>query len=176
PAGTTHRFALIYEAGPEGVAPGGRIFPSPEMFWEWSPSQNQDPRADGYVTAEVLSGDARLEADGSGAGFVVAGAALAAGDRVRFVYGAGERGARVDRYAEREAGFSFAVDADGDGDLDLVVATAARRAFELHLNDGSGRFVDVSATLPQQQQQHSQALAAGDVDGDGDQDLWVGVG
>jgi len=48
-------------------------------------------------------------------GIEIAGRALDAGERIELRYGAGPRGARVDRYAERESRIWFAVDGDGDG-------------------------------------------------------------
>ncbi|HSF14160.1 MAG TPA: CehA/McbA family metallohydrolase, partial [Vicinamibacteria bacterium] len=47
--------------------------------------------------------------------FHVSGRALAEGERVRIVYGAGASGARVDRFAERDSPIWLAVDGDGDG-------------------------------------------------------------
>ena len=114
-AASAHRFEVIYEAGEQGVSIGGVVFLSPEIFWEWSRAQTVDPEGEGYVTAEVLRGSATLRPDESGTGFLVLGEPLEAGDRVRFVYGAGRPGARVDRYAERGAEILVFVDADGDG-------------------------------------------------------------
>ncbi|MEM9174001.1 MAG: CehA/McbA family metallohydrolase [Myxococcota bacterium] len=115
PAASFHRFAFVFEAGPHGVAEGGFLHPTAEPFWDWSPVQTRAPEAPGYTTAEVIRGEAALVSDARGLGFVVEGAPLRPGDRVRFVYGAGTPGARVDRYAERDARILVAVDADGDG-------------------------------------------------------------
>lgn len=115
PAAGHARFEVVYEAGPHGIDVGGTIFLLPEIFWDWSEAQTFDPQAPGYVTAEVIRGAARLVPGPSGRGFLVEGESLRPGDRVRFVYGAGPSGARVDRYAERGAEILFAVDADGDG-------------------------------------------------------------
>ncbi|MBB84404.1 MAG: hypothetical protein CL931_11395 [Deltaproteobacteria bacterium] len=112
---TRQRFTFLFEVGPLGIAEGGTIYPTAEPFWEWSAVQHFEPGSPGYTTAEIISGEARVVPDALGAGFVVEGSALAAGDRIRFVYGAGEEGAFVDRYAERDATFFFSVDGDGDG-------------------------------------------------------------
>lgn len=86
-----------------------------EAFWDWSPAQHLDREAPGYTTAELLRGDATLVPDTQGTAFLVEDGALREGDRIRFTYGAGPAGARVDRYAERDARILLAVDADGDG-------------------------------------------------------------
>ena len=52
---------------------------------------------------------------GPDATFRVTGRALKAGEQIDFVYGAGETGARVDRYAERGSEIMIGVDAEGDG-------------------------------------------------------------
>lgn len=86
-----------------------------EAFWDWSPVQHLDRDAPGFTTAEIVHGDATLAPDAQGTAFLVEGGALRQGDRIRFTYGAGPAGARVDRYAERDARILVAVDADGDG-------------------------------------------------------------
>jgi hypothetical protein len=48
-------------------------------------------------------------------GIRVSGRALAEGETIRIVYGAGPQGARADRYAESASPFWIAVDGDGDG-------------------------------------------------------------
>ena len=53
-------------------------------------------------------------------GIQIQGRPLEAGEQVRIVYGAGERGAIADRFAESESRFFFAVDGDGDGVRKLV--------------------------------------------------------
>ena len=107
-----------------------------EAFWDWSPVQHLDRDAPGFTTAEVLRGDATLVPDEQGTAFLVDGGALREGDRIHFTYGAGPAGARVDRYAERDARILVAVDADGDGyrrflDEDPRLDILARRARRL---------------------------------------------
>lgn len=117
-AGTRHRFRLDFEVGPDGIAIGGALSFVPDPFWSWSPAQTAHPEAPGYTTARLLgSGEpsAALVADTPDAHFRVEGRALAAGERIELVYGAGPAGARADRYAERGAPLWIAVDADGDG-------------------------------------------------------------
>ena len=114
-AGSSHRFEIRFETGPLGIAEGGLLFLMPEAFWYWSEAQTRDPRAPGYTTATARGGGVELEASGPDAAFRVTGRGLEAGEQVDFVYGAGEAGARVDRYAERGSELMIGVDADGDG-------------------------------------------------------------
>ncbi|MBJ18722.1 MAG: hypothetical protein CL933_04785 [Deltaproteobacteria bacterium] len=114
-ASSFHRFEIGFEVGPMGIDEGGTLFLNPEAFWYWSNAQTQDRRAPGYTTARARSDDVELRATGMGAGFRVVGRGLRAGERIDFVYGAGESGARVDRYAERGSEIMIAVDANGDG-------------------------------------------------------------
>jgi hypothetical protein len=58
-------------------------------------------------------------------GIEVGGRALAAGERVEIVYGAGSVGAMPDRYAEHSARFWIAVDGNGDGIRKVVVDSPA---------------------------------------------------
>lgn len=120
PAGSVHRFEFVYEVGPHGIARGGMIFPMAEAFWDWSPVQHLDRDAPGFTTAEIARGKATLAPDPHGTAFLVEAGALREGDRIRFVYGAGPAGARVDRYAERDARILVAVDADGDGNRRFI--------------------------------------------------------
>ena len=113
--GSRHQFEIIFEVGPEGIQDGGLLFLSAEAFWEWSEAQAARPTADGFTTARLLSNGAALLPLNVGAGFEVRGGDLLPGERIEFIYGAGETGARVDRYAERNAEILIAVDADGDG-------------------------------------------------------------
>ncbi|MFT4625261.1 MAG: hypothetical protein ACI8PZ_003929 [Myxococcota bacterium] len=116
------RIELLYTAGPLGVAEGGGIELIPPAFWGWSPPQVARIDAPGGCTVET-------EADGVRLGLIaaqgtvvanVAGRALRAGEQVRWVYGAGASGARVDRFAERGAQLWIGVDGDGDGVRSLV--------------------------------------------------------
>jgi len=112
------RWALVYEAGPRGIAVGGRILLQVSPFWEWSTPQTREPAAPGYTTVETDATGVELAArtlDQQLLGIEIGGRALAEGERVRIVYGAGEAQARADRFAERESHFFVAVDGDGDG-------------------------------------------------------------
>ncbi|MEZ4331875.1 MAG: DUF3604 domain-containing protein [Myxococcota bacterium] len=122
PASSRARFTLSLEVGAPGVVEGGSLFALPDPFWLWSEAQTDDPARLGYTTARLLGADpgagvaeARLvpgEAPGS---FRVEGRALAAGERIEIVYGAGTGGAQVDRYAEAGSAIRIGLDADGDG-------------------------------------------------------------
>jgi len=123
PAATAARLEIVYEAGPHGIAEGGLVFLQPSPFWDWDPPQIFDPGLPGYTTVVTdAEGVELLADDGTGAFLAVeiAGRALAPGERVRFVYGAGEVGARVDRFAEDASPIYVSVDADGDGVRSLV--------------------------------------------------------
>jgi len=120
PASSFHRFVIHYEVGPEGIAEGGLIFLSPEAFWFWSPAQAQSNEAPGFTTARMIAAEedlpnVELIPGVELAVFRVTGRALLPGERIEFVYGAGARGAQVDRYAERRAEIMLAVDSDGNG-------------------------------------------------------------
>jgi hypothetical protein len=110
-----HRFSLGFEVGGEGIREGGVISISPEAFWFWSDAQTLDPQGLGYTTAATPAPGVSIEPYGNAGFFTVAGRDLVAGERIEFVYGAGPRGAKVDRYAERGSEIMVAVDADGDG-------------------------------------------------------------
>ncbi len=116
-AGGTGRFTILYQAGPLGIQPGGMLLVQVSPFWGWSTPQVTDPQGLGF-TEVTGPDDLRLEQRTLAAqllGIRVMGRALAEGERVRIVYGAGPAGARVDRYAERRSTFWIAVDGDGDG-------------------------------------------------------------
>jgi hypothetical protein len=115
---TPDRFTLVYEAGPLGVATGGRVFLQVSPFWDWSTPQVEDPEQRGYTEVRASDPAIELEAatlDQQLLGIEVKGRALVEGDRITLVYGAGLAGAMPDRYAERGSPFWFAVDGDGDG-------------------------------------------------------------
>ena len=122
PASSRARFTLRLELGAPGVVEGGSLFVLPDPFWFWSEAQTHDPAGLGYTTARLIAADdgrepaeARLvpgEAPGS---FRVEGRALASGERIEIVYGAGPGGAQVDRYAESGSAIRIGLDADGDG-------------------------------------------------------------
>ena len=124
-AGRGGRFELFYEAGEAGIAEGGALFLQVSPFWGWSTPQVTHPERPGFTTVETTAEGIRLEAntlDQQLLGIRITGRALAAGERIRLVYGAGNSQAQVDRYAEGESRFWFAVDGDGDG-----VAPSAHR-------------------------------------------------
>ncbi len=117
-AGEAGEWSLVFESGPLGVAEGGWIFLQAPPFWGWSTPQGEDPLAPGYTTVATEATGVTLDpatVDQQLLAIRVGGRALAAGERVRVVYGAGAAGAFADRYAEREARFWVAVDGDGDG-------------------------------------------------------------
>ena len=141
------RWTILYEAGPRGIAVGGRILLQVSPFWGWSTPQTLEPRAPGYTTVESAAAGVELAAetlDQQLLGIEIRGRALAAGERVRIVYGAGEAGARADRYAERESHFFVAVDGDGDGVREWLRESPT---------------VDVAAGDPQQLLLHLPAVA-----------------
>jgi len=118
PAGSPQRFVIVYEAGPLGVAEGGVVFLQPSPFWGWDSPQLQVPDAPGFCEVATPAAGVELRPDDALRGVLaieIAGRALAAGERVRIVYGAGPAGARVDRFAEAESRLWVAVDGDGDG-------------------------------------------------------------
>lgn len=109
-------WTIVYEAGEAGVAVGGSVRLLTPPFWEWTTAQDVAPGAPGYTTVTSLAEGVTLEVfTGDWTVAEVGGRALAAGERLRFVYGAGEEGARADRYAERGERFWLSIDGDGDG-------------------------------------------------------------
>ncbi len=127
-AGGEGRWRLVYEAGPLGIAEGGMLFLETSPFWGWSTPQVEDPAALGFTTVETEARGLTLEAQTLAEnllGVAVRGRALAPGERVTLVYGAGERGARADRYAERRERLWLAVDGDGDGVRSLLADSPA---------------------------------------------------
>ncbi len=111
------RFEILYRAGPLGIAVGGGVFLQPSPFWGWDPPQTEVEKAPGYTTATTEAPGVELEPS-TAMGILalrVRGRKLAPGQTVRIVYGAGPAGARVNRFAERNAHIWIAVDGDGDG-------------------------------------------------------------
>jgi len=122
-AGGTRRWALRYEAGPLGVAEGGKVFFQAPPFWGWSTPQVQDRDALGFTTVEGPANGPQLDvftADVSLLAIGISGRALAEGETLTLVYGAGPAGARADRFRDGDSLFRFAVDGDGDGVRALV--------------------------------------------------------
>ena len=122
-AGGLGTWTLVYEAGPDGIAVGGMLFLQVSPFWGWSTPQVETDQAPGYTAVSTEAEGVVLEAETLGQqllGIRVGGRPLASGERVRIVYGAGPRGARADRYAERASRFWISVDGDGDGARGLL--------------------------------------------------------
>jgi hypothetical protein len=117
------RFHLVYQAGPLGVANGGVVFLQISPFWEWDDPQTLWADGPGYTEVTTTAEGVVLEA------FPVApqllaielrDGALAPGEQIHIVYGAGKAGARVDRFAESTSRLWIAVDGDGDGVRSLI--------------------------------------------------------
>ena len=138
PAASPARLPVVFETGPLGVAEGGAVFLQPSPFWDWDPPQTRYPDAPGYTTVSTDAEGVELEADDATNAFLavtIRGRALRPGEQLRFVYGDGEVGARVDRFAEERSPLYVSVDGDGDG----VRATVR-----------NGPRVDVAAHAPRQ--------------------------
>ena len=111
-AGSIATFPFRLAVGPQGIAEGGSIWVIPSPFWGWSPPQDGDPEAPGFVAITGPDGVAFETSVHDGmlsAG--VRGRSLAANEEVAIRYGP----ARTDRFAERAGGVWVAVDGDGDG-------------------------------------------------------------
>ncbi len=112
------RWTVHYEAGPLGIEAGGMVFLQISPFWGWSTPQTLEPAAAGYTEVSTAAEGVELEPqtlDQQLLGVRIGGRRLEAGERLRFVYGAGVAGARADRFAEGDSRFWIAVDGDGDG-------------------------------------------------------------
>jgi hypothetical protein len=112
-AGEAGSWTVRFEAGPLGVAAGGRIFLQSSPFWGWSPAQTVALDGEGYTTAGPLPEGVTLTPRTQGEGLVsfeVQGRALGPGEELLLTYGG-----RADRFAESESALWLAVDGDGDG-------------------------------------------------------------
>ncbi|MGH0036709.1 MAG: CehA/McbA family metallohydrolase [Myxococcota bacterium] len=122
-AGGRARFELAFEAGPDGIAVGGAVFLQTSPFWGWDTPQVEDRNAPGYTEVTTSAAGVSLSAatvDRNLLAVEIGGRALAPGERIDLVLGAGPAGARVDRFAERDERLFFAVDGDGDGTRSLL--------------------------------------------------------
>ena len=122
--GELHRFSFVYEAGAPGIAVGGALYFQVSPFFGWSKIQTSAPDVAGYTTFSTDADGVELVAGRMENPYLlpitIRGRALRAGEQVKIVYGAGERKAQVDRFAERGERFWFHVDGDGDGVRDIV--------------------------------------------------------
>jgi len=117
-AGTRERLEIVFETGPLGVAENGAVFFQPSPFWEWDAPQTRFPDAPGFSEISQIPEGVEIELDDGVPGMLIAwvrGRALEAGESFHFIYGAGSRGAKIDRYAEEQTPIYLAVDGDGDG-------------------------------------------------------------
>ena len=140
--GIPQRFEIVYEAGPLGIEVGGAVRLTPPPFWGWSRAQLSEPAAPGYTRVEALAEGVELEPRaGEWLDVFVRGRALAEGERIRIVYGDGDVGAQVDRYAEAESRLWISVDGDGDGVAEILPESPA-----VDVRPGPAR--QLSALLP----------------------------
>jgi hypothetical protein len=118
-AATRGRWTVVFEAGPEGVAPGGSVSFYVPTAWSWSRPQIVDPGEAGFVTVTAEPADLPFKVTANPRKMYIRvepeGRAFAAGERLRFVYGAGSAGAMADRFAESRSRFWVGVDGNGDG-------------------------------------------------------------
>jgi hypothetical protein len=127
-AGGRARFAFVFVAGPLGIAEGGHLFLQVSPFWGWSTPQVEAHDEPGFTTVTSEAQGIRLEPETVGDGLLaiaIRERRLAPGEHVRIVYGAGPAMAHVDRFAERESPFWFAVDGDADGVRGLLARPPA---------------------------------------------------
>jgi hypothetical protein len=123
PVGSAASWTFRYEAGPLGVAVGGAVVFLTPPFWGWSEAQLDAREQPGFTTFVAEASGVTLKVVALPQGMIRAtidGRALAPGEALTVVYGAGPAGAVVDRYAERGERFWFGVDGDGDGVRALV--------------------------------------------------------
>lgn len=117
-AGQRGRWTIVYEAGPEGVAVDGFVRLTVPRFWDWTPAQTFESSFPGYTTVSCAAEGVEIESidvPEYWVDFFVRGRALAEGEQLRIVYGAGPAGALADKYAEHGSRFWISVDGDGDG-------------------------------------------------------------
>jgi len=112
-AGRPASFAIVYEAGPLGVAEGGAVYLQSPPFWYWDAPQTLSSELPGYTEVRTDADGVELESLAAGQGLLVieiGGRALRQGERIHIDYTS-----RADRYAERDSRIWIAVDGDGDG-------------------------------------------------------------
>lgn len=122
--GRPGRWHIVYEAGPQGIEDGGFLFLQVSPFWGWSSPQVTAPGSVGFTEVTTDAVGVRLEASSPDQQLLairLVGRALASGEQVHIVYGAGPAGAIADRFAEQQSRFWVAVDADGDGVRQVLV-------------------------------------------------------
>ncbi|MFT5050154.1 MAG: hypothetical protein ACI8QZ_001549 [Chlamydiales bacterium] len=121
-AGRPGRWTIAYTVGDEGLALGAGVYFMPEPFWGWSAPQDREARAPGYTLISTEAEGVQLEVSTLNAMLLITigGRAMITGETIRLDYGAGERGAQADLYAERGARLWFSVDGDGDGVRQVV--------------------------------------------------------
>ncbi|MFT5283993.1 MAG: hypothetical protein ACI8TQ_000144 [Planctomycetota bacterium] len=145
---TRHTWTVAFETGPLGIAEGGMIYFMTSPFWGWDDHpQTSSPQAPGYMVVSTEAEGVELESipfGGNLFGVQIAGRALASGEVVHFEYGAGEVGARSDKYAERNASFWISVDGDGDGVRKLIEETAS---IDVIAGDPSGLWLTLPTTV-----------------------------
>lgn len=125
-AGTSGRWTFEFVAGEHGIAEGGALFLLVPPFWGWSTPQPRSATHPGYTTATTSAEGVQLALETVDRNLLrigIAARALAPGEAIELVYGAGELGARADDYAESRSPFWFKVDGDGDGVSELVNAS-----------------------------------------------------
>ena len=112
------QWTIVYEAGPEGIVEGGLVRLTVPRFWGWSPAQTFADTYPGYTVASTDAEGVTLEAldvPEFWVDFRITGRALAEGERITIVYGAGPALAQADKYAEHDSRIWISVDGDGDG-------------------------------------------------------------
>lgn len=122
-SGSPGRIELVYEAGPLGIEVGGSVSLQVSPFWGWSTPHTQLEDSPGYTTVATEAEGVRLHVETLGEqllGIQIQGRALAKGERIEIVYGAGPAGVAVDEFADADSRFWFAVDGDGDGFRRLI--------------------------------------------------------
>lgn len=141
PVSSRPKLSVVYEAGPLGIDQGGMLFFQPSPFWGWDAPQNRYPQAPGYTEITKKPEDLELDFDDRSRSFLaitMKNRALAPGEQIELVYGAGPSGAQVDAYAEDDSPLYISVDGDGDGVRSMIAApphidVVGTPAAQLHL-------------------------------------------